>query len=559
MPYKITRRDFIKLAGFGVAASTIYRAAEEARDSAQFVHNLPWSRTTGAIQDGVIATTCPGCAVHCGLWVHMARGRVQKITGNPDHPINQGLLCPQAESTVLSYGSSACFTGPMVQSQRGLGIFSPIDWKTAESVVECTFREMHPSEIAFLSAPYPDHLDDFLSRFSAALGGLTLFRAAKHGDGDGAQRLREASQKVFGASQIPNFDTNNADLVLAFGVNGSEPWLSSLSKLTGSAKNRASKMGKPVKWIHFSSCQPDLERFPGHWIAVKAGSEVRLADALAGWVAATIQGVSQAGCASEIETVSQITSLSASEVLRLVESFISAEKKVAAAGSVALRNSEGYEMAESVFKLNIAADNLGKPGGLFFTAPAPIYPYHPNRISSTQELAFLIERIKYGGIKTLFVHGSPLKPGSDLFAEFVDALKQVPQIISFSASLDEITRRADFIFPDQHIFESWGYQKVSQGNDRAIVSGFQPIFQPAFDSRATMNVLLNVIARLGGNLQETLPYQNQDDFLQKALGKLCEVDQDNQRVGQKKSIAGFFERGGWWNTKAATIPPVSIG
>ena len=138
--------------------------------------------------------------------------------------------------------------------------------------------------------------------------------------------------------------------------------------------------------------------------------------------------------------------------------------------------------------------------------------------------------------------------------ELVEVLNQVPRIISFGSSPDKITRRADFIFPDHHVFESWGYQKVSQGSDRAIVSGFQPIFHPALDTRATMDVLLSVTAMLGGNLQAGFPYQNQTDFLQKALSKLYDADEDYQQGKQEKFMACIFERGGLVDSQGCHNP-----
>ncbi|HBM12138.1 MAG TPA: hypothetical protein DD390_05540, partial [Rhodospirillaceae bacterium] len=38
-------------------------------------------------------TTCYMCACRCGIRVHFKNDEVRYIDGNPDHPINKGVLC----------------------------------------------------------------------------------------------------------------------------------------------------------------------------------------------------------------------------------------------------------------------------------------------------------------------------------------------------------------------------------------------------------------------------------------------------------------------------------
>jgi anaerobic selenocysteine-containing dehydrogenase len=41
----------------------------------------------------VACTTCYMCACRCGIRVHLRDGEVRYIDGNPDHPLNQGVIC----------------------------------------------------------------------------------------------------------------------------------------------------------------------------------------------------------------------------------------------------------------------------------------------------------------------------------------------------------------------------------------------------------------------------------------------------------------------------------
>ena len=45
------------------------------------------------MRDEVKTTTCYMCACRCGIKVHLKNGKIRYIEGNPDHPVNKGILC----------------------------------------------------------------------------------------------------------------------------------------------------------------------------------------------------------------------------------------------------------------------------------------------------------------------------------------------------------------------------------------------------------------------------------------------------------------------------------
>ena len=50
------------------------------------------------IPDRWVATTCGYCSVGCGMFVGVKEGKAVSVRGNPDHPVNRGLLCPKGLS-----------------------------------------------------------------------------------------------------------------------------------------------------------------------------------------------------------------------------------------------------------------------------------------------------------------------------------------------------------------------------------------------------------------------------------------------------------------------------
>lgn len=64
----------------------------------------PFSRTSiekhARIRDAVaVPSVCPYCAVGCSQLVHVKKGQIINIEGNPQSPINEGTLCPKGANT----------------------------------------------------------------------------------------------------------------------------------------------------------------------------------------------------------------------------------------------------------------------------------------------------------------------------------------------------------------------------------------------------------------------------------------------------------------------------
>ena len=71
-------------------------------------------------------TTCYMCACRCGIRVHLRDGQVRYIDGNPDHPLNQGVICAKGSSGIMKQYSPARLLKPLRRkpgAARGAGEF----------------------------------------------------------------------------------------------------------------------------------------------------------------------------------------------------------------------------------------------------------------------------------------------------------------------------------------------------------------------------------------------------------------------------------------------------
>ncbi|HEU0187793.1 MAG TPA: molybdopterin oxidoreductase family protein [Gallionellaceae bacterium] len=83
-------------------------------------------------------TTCYMCACRCGIRVHLRDGEVRYIDGNPEHPLNKGVICAKGSSGIMKQYSPARLSQPLLRkpgAQRGDGDFAPISWDQVFSML----------------------------------------------------------------------------------------------------------------------------------------------------------------------------------------------------------------------------------------------------------------------------------------------------------------------------------------------------------------------------------------------------------------------------------------
>ena len=125
----VSRRTFVKtgLAGavgfsvFGFDLTPLHAQAQ----------SLKISRTTET------RSTCPYCAVSCGVIIHTIGDKAKNVTpqvvhveGDPDHPINRGTLCPKGSSLQQDIQNERRLLKPQVR-RPGSDHWDDISWEQA--------------------------------------------------------------------------------------------------------------------------------------------------------------------------------------------------------------------------------------------------------------------------------------------------------------------------------------------------------------------------------------------------------------------------------------------
>ena len=560
MSEKISRRDFLKLATVGATTTAVLTGCGPA---SRYVQREPYTRMPEYTYNGLstyYATTCRECAAGCGLIVRTMQGRALKVEGNPGNPVNRGKTCARGQTTLEGLYNPNRVRGP-VKHKRGEALYnekyedveSNMKWEDAFQIVASALKD--PAGTAFLMGTTSDHLFDFVSELATSTGAPAPIRFSAASMFETHATLSKAAEDLFGQAAMPFFDIGNADLVLSFGANFLETWISPVAYTREYGKMRRGNAKRGL-FVQFESRLSQTAAKADEWIPILPGTDGLVALAIGRLVAEARGGaIPQAFEAIDIKSAASAAGVPVQMLERVAQMVAGSSAPIAIAGGSALGSSNGLATAQAVLSFNALNDNFGKPGGIFFSPLSPNEDtYH--RSASPQEISDLIGQMNSGAIKTLFVHG--VNPVFELPKSlgFEAALKNVGTVISFATFPDETAVQADYVFPDHHGLESWGYQRAT-GSTQSVLSGAQPVVSPFYDTRSTVDVLIAAMGQTGG---QASPFQDEVAYIQSKLTNLISQSDGSFSAPEINSFSAYFQQhGGWWKTTVDLLSPDAAG
>lgn len=562
MTYRLTRRDFLKLAAGATVATGFAPAVRR-------VVLEPFVRPPEEVLPGQAtwyASTCRQCPAGCGIIVRVINGRAKKIEGNPLHPLNHGKLCARGQAGLQAlYNPDRLKNAVRQVGGRGSRRFEPLYWPEAlDLLTEKITTLSNPGRLAFWSGLMPDHLYRLAARLLDALGASPPLTFDLHSALEGRVAAVQLSQTLFGASELPLYDLARTDVAFSFGANFLETWMSPVAQNHAYGTLRQGQLGGRGFLVQFEPRLSATAASADEWIPVRPGAE--------GYVALAIGRIiveERLGRASshrpyavlyqnvEVGEMAAASEMEVETLRRLARVFAEADQAVAIPGGYLASQSNGLASALAVQALNLLVTQIGRVGGVFLSQPGPTAALRQKpAVDSFEDVLVLVDRMKAGEIDLLLIHGA--NPLYELPAAvgFAEAIQRVPYVVSFSPFVDETAVWADLILPDHTYLESWGYQVPAPGASRPTVSGQQPVVRPLYDTRATADVLLALAARLGGQAAEALPWQDEVAFLQETAAELLG---SSLGIYDAETPAGFWavwrQRGGWWSEKEIPREP----
>ena len=473
----IKRRDFLKVVGVGGAGATVAGCS-----TGDVERLIPYVVPPEEITPGVAtwyASTCGECASGCGIRVRTREGRAVMIEGNPDHPVSRGGLCSRGVSALQGLYNPDRVATPLRASGDG---FEAVTWDEALALL--AERLGAGGRSLFLTGRKGTTEAALLNDFVEAVGGDRVIH-----DPLDDPALRRAVEIAFGVAALPRYDIAAADLLVSFGADFLETWLSPVRFAADFAEMRSVDHGEKGRFVFVGPRLSLTGQNADEWIPARAGSEAHVALALAGEL---VRRGGDAGPYSEmvsrytLEDAAREAGIEAEALLALADRF--AEGSALALGPGLAGHHQGATAANlAVLVLNVAAGSLGR------TLHIDAVP--ETEVTSYGAMADAVTAMNSGLYGVAVVAGTnpaySLPPASG----FREAFAAVPFKVAFATALDETSAMADLVLPDAHPLESWGDSDASPGTYAVRQPVTRPL--PMYDSRPMSDVVLATGRTLG--------------------------------------------------------------
>ncbi len=493
----VGRRTFLKVLGGAGPAAAVAACSPVPTETI-----IPYVVPPDDVVPGVAtwyASVCGECPNGCGTRVRTREGRAIKIEGNPAHPGNRGALCTRGQAALQGLYNPDRFRGPQrrrtTNAAAGQSVFEPVSWEDAEGELAERIRALieagDADRIAVVTPLLSGTLDGLVDGWAAAVGGARRLRY----EAFAYEPLRAANRIVFDRASVPHHDFGRADLIVSFGADFMETWLSTVSQSRAFAEARRPGNGRTVRAVHFEPRLSLTASSADEWIRIEPGADGIVAAAMVRTIveerrvqAAGVTGDGLARIRALVagatpEAAAARSGVPAGRIVQLARAFsdpgAGPGRTLAAGGGVAVSGPDATETQVAVALLNYVAGNVGAtvrflPDSLWDNA------------STCGDLLDLADAMRDGAVEVLILHQVNPVHTLPAAADFAGALDAVPFVAATSSWPDETTARAHLVLPAHTPLESWGDHRPAAGQ----YSLMQPTMRPVYDTRHFGDILL---------------------------------------------------------------------
>ena len=521
----VGRRTFLKVLGNTAPAAAIAACAPGSTERI-----IPYVIPPEDVIPGVAtwyATVCGECPAGCGMVVRTREGRAVKVEGNAKHPINRGSLCVRGQASLQGLYNPDRFTGPqrkrITHAEAGQSVLEPIEWQTAQQVFVDQLRAIEAdgraNRIAIITPFMTGALDSLVERWANGIGALRL-----RYEPFAYEAIRKADLATFGVSTVPQYDFTTPDLVVSFGADFLETWLSTVGYSRDYAAGRRRENGRPLRFVQFEPRMSLTGANADQWLEIEPGTEGLIVAAMIHTIISEnrvqVHGITDATTSQIFDLVSEYapeqvadrTGLDAAVIRKLAGQFsdpmAGPGRTLAVGGGIAATGETATATLVGINLLNYVAGNIGST--VLFDSDADSSTNNSvgwTGVNSHRDMVSLIAAMESGEIDLLLLHNvNPVHgmPGGTAFAA---ALANVPMVVSTSHCPDETSSFAHLILPTHTPLESWGDVESRQG----VRGLMQPAMKPVFDTKHLGDLLLESGRALGPSMGDAIPESG--DFL----------------------------------------------
>jgi molybdopterin-containing oxidoreductase family iron-sulfur binding subunit len=493
MNLKLKRREFLQLMGWGTAGATLAGCdlpttvtLEEGKEEVVAYHSPEEYAIPGI---GVwYASTCMQCAAGCGIHGRVREGRVLKLEGNPDSPVNRGKLCQMGQAGVQGHYNPDRYSAPKLRQGDAL---VDIGWDEAWKLIEektGTQAHLDAGSLAWVTGTLSGHQAALMAAHLSAMNG-------KHyGCEVITPAVWEAVNKDLFGEAMPRLQLSKARLVLSFGADFLGTWLSPVHFSTEYAQFRKAPRGILIQVepaMSLTGANADL------WLAIRPGAEGALALGLAYVLAQNGAAVPEAlqGVIGDYapSRVAEITGVSETRIMQLAELLRQHAPSLVLPGYTAQGQTQGYETTAAIMLLNVMLGNVGQT--LISAGEFP-FPQLAAKSGNTRDLLAFADAAHNKAHEVVFFYGVNPVFTAPAALNLADRLKNIPFKVAFTPFPDETAVLCDLILPVASYLEDWGTHAPAY-QPEGVIGLQQPLMETLYPGTPGLGDALLRLLKMG--------------------------------------------------------------
>jgi molybdopterin-containing oxidoreductase family iron-sulfur binding subunit len=496
---KQNRRDFLRVLGWGGAGATVSACGFTSVDSGvETVKSYVEPEDFNVPGVGVYyASACLQCGGGCGVVGRVRDGRVLKLEGNAASTASGGKICGLGQAAVQHHYNPDRLRGAYLRKD---GLLKPVAIEEALAELHRRLGATGAGRFALVGGPTSGHTQALAGAVTESMGAGA--RQVTY-DPLGMGVHRAACQAVFG-TESPRFALDEAQVIVSFGADFLDTWLSPVHFAGQYARFRKANAGRPRGTL--VQIEPRMTLTGANadrWIGIRPGTEGVLALGLANALISggklpkggeVPAGIAAAAATHDREHVLARTGVSPEAFDRLVALLATRTPALVLCGPSAEGHAQGSANARAVLALNWL---LGAVGHTVKAAPANPWPQIAPRHGDTASLAALAADMGAGKFDTVLIAGSNPAFSAPGHLQFTQAFAKVSNKIVFAQYMDETAALADLVLPLDSDLESWGTHLASYPAGEGLeLLVQQPLMERLYpDTRSTGDWMLEVLRR----------------------------------------------------------------
>lgn len=444
-----SRRDFLKVMGFSLAAATLAACEAPVRKAIPYV-NKPVDINPSI--PNYYATSFSAGGDYAAVVVKTREGRPIKIDGNELSPITKGKVNAIVEASVLSLYDKQRLTGPMIGGAAA-------EWKAVDEQVKAKLAAAGSVKIVANTILSPT-TEKAIQEFATAFGGAEVIMY----DPISSYGISKAAETLYGTAVIPSYHFDKAKTIVSFGADFLGTWISPIEFAAAYVKTRKISKEKPEMSRHF--------QFESNLSLTGANADYRTP------IKASQSGLAMLALYNAIAGKAGVAQVSAPK-LEIANLEKAANELWATKGaSLVVSGSNDPNVQILVNAIN---DLLGNTGTTVDFANPVFF-----RRGNDERMNQFVSELKSGQVgAVIFYNCNPVYDHAR-GAEIAEGISKAKLSISTNGTLDETSSLVQVVAPDHHFLESWNDFQPKQGH----YSLAQPTISPLFNTRQAQDSFL---------------------------------------------------------------------